>query len=121
MDCRKNVDDNGGDGDGNKEGVGAVPPLLCVIQQLSPIETDHLVKMFMSFVMENSEMLVGMASLWIYALFMRLEAPYRSATVANMRNFARFCVKQRNQSKNALPVANILIVIIEDVFKQPVT
>ena len=101
-----------------------MPPLLCVIEQLSPIETDHLLKMFMAFIMENPEMLVSMASLWIYALFMRLEAPYRSATVANMRNFARFCIKQRNQWEEDKPsgliaVTNLFIVIIEDVFKQP--
>ena len=122
---RKNADD-GIEVKSTENAVGPVPPLLTVIEQLSPIETDRLLQMFMQFVVENPDLLVGMASLWIYALFLRLEKPFRAKTTANMRNFCRFCIKQRDEVKEdvasgLIVVTNMFIVIIEDVFKQPVT
>ena len=107
----------------------AVPPLLTIMEQLSPIETEKLLQFFVEFVIEtqgNEEELNGMACLWIYALFLRIETPLRAQLTANIREFARFWIKKRNQlnvneSSALIVVANIFIVIIEDVFKQPIT
>eukprot|EP01083_Nonionella_stella_P069853 186481_1 len=108
-----------------------IPPLLTIIEQLSPIETEKVLEMFMKFIMETHENdtengLNGITSLWLYSLFLRVELPLRAGLTANIREFARFCIKIRNEwtdndESSLIVFVNIFIVIIENVFKQPIT
>ena len=120
----------------NKNEEYPVPPLLTLIEQLSPIETEKLLETFIKFVMDkgnkndndglDNHKLNGIASLWIYALFIRIELPLRADLTANIREFARFCMEERNklgenETSQLLVFTNIFIVVIEEVFKQPIT
>ena len=104
----------------------AVPPLLTIMERLSPIETERLLQFFMQFVMECEGGLNGMACMWLNALFMRIEKPLMPQLAANIREFARFCIKRRNEldgnqeASAVIALCNLFIVIVEDVFKQPI-
>lgn len=109
--------------DNNDNKLYPVPPLLTLIEQLSPIETEKLLEILMKFVINKYE-LNGLSGLWIYSLFLRIETPLTPDLTANIRQFARFCINQRNKLQNnesteLIVLTNIFIVIIEKVFKQP--
>eukprot|EP01084_Bolivina_argentea_P254329 427544_1 len=107
-----------------------IPPLLSIMEQLSPIETETLLQTFMNFAIETHENnndfgLNGIVCLWLYALMLRIELPLRADLTANIREFARFCIKERNklkenESSELIVFTNMVIVIIEEVFKQPI-
>ena len=73
--------------------------------------------------------LTYLSGIWVYALLLRLYDPLSPEIIADVRDFARFCVSVRKniikygndneKYMSLLPLLNSFVVIVEHVFNQP--